>query len=206
MLAVAGGKGGVGKTTTALGLAAALVARRRRPLVVDADADVPDLHAVAGVEPAAGVAALADGAPPDRVARPADRVPGADVVPARAGDDSPVDRALRRTPRDRPVVVDCPGGGGPDAVAPLRVADRTLLVATPHPPAVRDALKTAAMARAVDAPVAAVAVARADDVPTGLADAVDASAVAVPEATRPLRDDAARGAYDRLVSAVGPNG
>ncbi|MFB6218937.1 MAG: AAA family ATPase, partial [Halobacteriaceae archaeon] len=48
MLAVCGGKGGVGRTTTAVGLGAALAGHHRATLVVDADADMPDLHALAG--------------------------------------------------------------------------------------------------------------------------------------------------------------
>ncbi|ESP89504.1 nucleotide-binding protein, partial [Candidatus Halobonum tyrrellensis] len=47
MLAVTGGKGGTGKTTTTLGLARALDGRT---LAVDADWDLPDLHALAGVD------------------------------------------------------------------------------------------------------------------------------------------------------------
>lgn len=206
MLAVAGGKGGTGKTTTALGLAGALVARRRRPLVVDADVDTPNLHAVAGTPDSPGVAALAEGAPLDRVAHPADRVPGVAVIPATPDAAERASGALHRLPRDRPVLVDCPGGGGPDVAAPLRAADGTVVVTTATPSAVEDALKTAEMARALDAPVVAVAVVRADEPPAGLTDALDAPAVAVPEVDRPLAADAVRASYRRLATCSGPNG
>jgi septum site-determining protein MinD len=49
MLVIAGGKGGCGKTTTALGLAAVLAERGAPAVVADADRDMPDLHALAGV-------------------------------------------------------------------------------------------------------------------------------------------------------------
>ncbi|MUV61849.1 AAA family ATPase, partial [Halobacterium sp. CBA1126] len=78
MLAVAGGKGGSGKTTTALGLAGALVERRRRPLVVECDLDAPNLHLRAGVPRDPGL----DAPDPTAASHESTAVPGADVLPA----------------------------------------------------------------------------------------------------------------------------
>jgi septum site-determining protein MinD len=184
MLAIAGGKGGTGKTTTALGLATALGATRERAtaassgaaggvLVVDADVDVPDLHAMAGVEREPTVLDDPDGVPvPGR--------PGVRIAPAPPATATsafrdrlralaaPDDRAVRnRAVRNRRhggrthrnlVLVDAPCGAGPDAALPMAVADATLLVTRPTVAAVRDTAKTAAMARALDTSVAAVAV------------------------------------------------
>lgn len=211
MLAIAGGKGGTGKTTTALGLSTVIAAARERPadpsrsagrgvLVVDADVDVPDLHAMAGVAREPTVLDDPDGLPvPGR--------PGVRVAPApppaatsafrdrlralAAPDDRAVrDRPIRgRRPRDRPtrgrVLVDAPCGAGPDAALPMAVADATLLVTRPTVPAVRDTAKTAAMARALDTPVAAVAVvqspaSRPPPVPRGAGDRSPATGRSTP--------------------------
>lgn len=174
MLAIAGGKGGTGKTTTALGLATVLGAARERStgpprgaersvLVVDADVDVPDLHAMAGV--AREPTVLDD---PDGLAVPGR--PGVRVAPAPPAAATSAFRDRLRAlaaPGDGSgsgrrhaglVLVDAPCGAGPDAALPIAVADATLLVTRPTLAAVRDTAKTAAMARALDTPIAAVAV------------------------------------------------
>jgi len=61
-----------------------------------------------------------------------------------------------------PVLLDCPAGASPDAAAPLRAADRTVLVSTPRERSLRDAAKTAAMARELGAPPTVVVLARSD--------------------------------------------
>src|SRR6056297_786250 len=89
MLAVAGGKGGAGKTTTTLGLAAALGRQRRRVVAVDADREMPDLHAMAGVARTPGLDAVAEGWPAELVAGAARRpTAGIDVLPAGTGPPS----------------------------------------------------------------------------------------------------------------------
>ena len=184
MLAIAGGKGGTGKTTTALGLATVLGAARDRTgeavdalgrgvLVVDADVDVPDLHAMAGVAREPTVLDDPDGvAVPDRPGvRIAPAPPAAatsafrDRLRALAARDDEVARDRRR---GRRVLVDAPCGAGPDAALPMAVADAVLLVTRPTVAAVRDTAKTAAMARALGTPPAAVAVVEstADRTPT----------------------------------------
>jgi len=191
MLAVAGGKGGGGKTTTAVGLARGLAALGTRPLVVDADLDMPDLHHRTGVDREPGIAAAVEG-DPRAVAQAGGRFPEIDVLPC-AGADTATAAALFDRLRGRgdegslgdPVLLDCPAGASADAAAPLRAADRTVLVSTPRERSLRDAAKTAAMARELDAPPAAVVLVRSDGRvdPSGLFDC--GPVVHVPELSEP---------------------
>ena len=151
MLAIASGKGGCGKTTTAVGLARALAREGQTPLVVDADTGMPDLHLRVDVPRTPGLGALADGGTPARVAHRAGG--GFAVLPVGTIAPDVVPSALDRLVAwDGPVLVDCPAGAARDAAMPLREADGTLLVTNPRAETLRDTAKTAAMARALDAP------------------------------------------------------
>ena len=168
MLAIAGGKGGCGKTTTAVGLARGLAALGTRPLVVDADLDMPDLHHRTGVDRRPGIAAATEG-DPYAIAQRSGRFPEIDVLPCGGADTATAAALFERlgdhcgdgAPGD-PVLLDCPAGASPDAAAPLRAADRTVLVSTPRERSLRDAAKTAAMARELDASPVAVVLVRSD--------------------------------------------
>ncbi|MGM0399600.1 MAG: MinD/ParA family ATP-binding protein [Halobacteriota archaeon] len=196
MLAIAGGKGGVGKTTTALGVGVALAARRRNPVVVDADRDTPNLHLVADVDDG-GIEALADGASVDDASAVSRRYEGIRILGSYAG--GPVDRALRRLVTDRPVVVDTPAGGSRDAILPLRLADNAVVVTTPDPASIEDATKTARIARRVDTEVVAWIVNRSSTVPETLRRvAGDVPTIPVPASPDPPTD--ARRAYDDAVT------
>lgn len=164
MLAIAGGKGGCGKTTTAVGLARGLAALGTRPLVVDADLDMPDLHHRTGVDRQPGIAAALERDDPRAVAQPGGRFPEIDVLPCARADTATAAALFERLADadNDPVLLDCPAGASPDAAAPLRAADRTVLVSTPRERSLRDAAKTAAMARELDAPPAAVVLVRSD--------------------------------------------
>jgi septum site-determining protein MinD len=203
MLAIAGGKGGVGKTTTALGLSAAV----DTPVVAaDADPDMPDLHALAGVDREPTLADL-DTAGVDAVAQSHPAESGVSLLPAPpVGEADAVDRSLERlAATDCPSVVDCPGGAAPDAAAPLRVADAALLVTTLCAPALRDAAKTAAIARALDTPVWGVVLTRTRAAPDAVVDLLDCPVLASVPATDPpvLDDEAVRAAYRRLGHRLG---
>lgn len=206
MLAVAGGKGGVGKTTTAYGVAIALANHRRRPLLVDVDTDMPDLGAVTGVTPPPGLGAVADGAQPERVARPDGHGHGVSVVPTAPGE--PFEPAASAFPTDRCVILDCPAGASDAAVAPLQAAATTLLVTTPDRASIEDTIKTAAIANAVDTDVCGVVVTHTDSPPEGLGPAVETDVVTAVPAVRgdPLSVSAVRETYDRLATHLGGKG
>ncbi|WP_135830543.1 MinD/ParA family ATP-binding protein [Halorussus halobius] len=215
MLAIAGGKGGCGKTTTTLGLAAALVRQRKAALAVDADPEMPDLHALAGVSRDPGVDAVAAGWPPGMVAGTAGPpAAGAAVLPAasdsRVGASSSPSLSARLGATRGTVLLDCPAGAGPDAVEPLRLADAAVVVTTPEPACLRDAAKTAAMARELDLPVAGAVVSRAEAPPAGVADLLDCEVLGVvPDvgagaSVAPLADERVRTAHDEVVSALQP--
>lgn len=215
VLAVAGGKGGCGKTATTLGLATAAAARHGAAtghgaaelpaaapavLAVDADCGMADLHRVAGVERRP---ALGDG-PPAEVARQPPGRPGVGVIPAPVGETRlpPTALARCRAAADR-TFVDCPAGAGPDAATPVRLADAAVVVTTLEPASLRDAARTAAMARALGTPLAGAVVSRAADVPDAVADLLAAPALAaVPVAADPVDGPRARAAYDRAVAGL----
>lgn len=159
IVAVVGGKGGVGKTTVAYNLGAALDA-----VVVDADlgmADLPrgrgpDLHDVL-----AGRAAPTEAVRGGRVSV----LPcGRSLAGARAADVRRLTDALRTVASDRgDVVVDCPAGLRADVGVPLAVADACVIVASPRRFALADAVRTRELARELDAGLVGVALNR----PTG---------------------------------------
>lgn len=205
MIAVAGGKGGSGKTTTTLGLARALSRRGAPAVAADADWDLPNLARLASEtadsEPAPATVADAAGA---RSSLSLDR--SAPTVLAAPDDPDSVEpgptlEALgTAVPDDAPTLLDCPAGASPDAAAPLRAADRSVLVTPLRRSALRDAAKTAAIARRLDCPPLGVVAVRASSVPDPVADLLGCPVLGrVPAAPpAPLSDPAVRSAYDDL--------
>jgi chromosome partitioning protein len=138
--ALANQKGGVGKTTTAVNLAACLAEAGERALVIDLD---PQANATSGLgERANGVSSydLLDGAPLRELARPT-RFPNLDLVPSKPdlagaavelagaeGGDSFLARSLETSDeRYEFVFLDCPPSLGPLTVNALAAADRVLV-------------------------------------------------------------------------------
>jgi septum site-determining protein MinD len=168
VLAVASGKGGVGKTTTAVALGACAGAADREVVVVDADlgmanlatflgldADGPTLHDVLADRATVEEAVVDTGAGFDALASGDALEEYAEADPAGL---TPVVEALRE--RYDVVLLDVGAGLSHDTVLPLGLADDVLVVTTPTPAAVANAAKTVEVCERVNAAVAGVLVSR----------------------------------------------
>ncbi|WP_226011040.1 MinD/ParA family ATP-binding protein [Halomicrobium salinisoli] len=154
---IAGGKGGVGKTTTAVNVGVALQEMGHDVVVVDADLGMANLGAMLGVEHGTSVHDIlaSDAAVSDALA---DAPGGLTVIPGEQSLDAFADadparlRKVIRTLRNAydAVLIDTGAGLSHEVAVPLGLADGVLLVTTPDEVAVGDTVKTAQLADRID--------------------------------------------------------
>lgn len=200
MIAIAGAKGGCGKSLTALGLGAAFARAGDSVVVVDTDRQLPDLHTMAGVDrrPALGDGKI------DHVAQPVSQQAELSVVSAPV--DSHLDlpeELVRLDEQSVRTIVDCPPGGGPDVVEPLSVADSAVIVTTDTAGSIEGAASTETICERLDVPVTGIVLNRAEQLPKSLAKALAAPVLGVvPDREQPLADPLVGRAYDRIAARL----
>jgi len=150
LITVTSGKGGVGKTTTAINLATALNSFGKETVIVDANLTTPNvgLHLGAPIVPVSlnhvllGKAKIADAI--------YEHESGTKIIPSSLSINElrrlnqhklkDVGRKLRKI--SDVVIYDSAAGLGDEAVAAIQSADQLVIVTNPEIPAVTDALKT----------------------------------------------------------------
>lgn len=171
--AVASGKGGVGKTTTAVNIAHELSDLGHDVVVVDADLAMTNLGRVLGVdhEPTlhdvlAGEASLSAAVHTENEVAV---VPGsADIDSFRAADPSELGSVIKRLRTAFDIVlVDTGAGVDHEAMVSCGIADDVVLVTTPDEMAVTDTEKSQAMVEKVDGAVLGVVVTRGEESTAG---------------------------------------
>lgn len=151
VITITSGKGGVGKTTTAINLGAALNAFGKEVIILDANLTTPNvgLHLGAPVVPVslnhviAGRARLVDAI--------YEHESGTKIIPSslsvkelrRLNHGKLKDVAKKLRKMADYVIYDSAAGLGEEALASLDAADELIIVTNPEMPAVTDALKTA---------------------------------------------------------------
>jgi len=168
-ITIAGGKGGCGKTTTAVNTAYALDDLGYDVVVVDTDLAMPNLHTVLGTSHEPTIHdVLADSATLE------DAIDTSDDVAAVYGDPS-LDRYTDADPAELKtvcnrlrtafdvLVLDTGAGVTHATMVPCGLADDVVLVTTTKEHGVADTSRTKQMAEHVDSHIPGVVVTRADD-------------------------------------------
>lgn len=154
---IAGGKGGVGKTTTAVNVGAALQEKGHDVAVVDADLGMANLGAMLGIDHDTTLHEIlaGDGAVSEALT---DTPSGLTIIPGEQRLDAFADadpaklNQVIKTLRNAydVVLIDTGAGLSHEVAVPLGLADGIILVTTPDDVAVGDTTKTAQLADRID--------------------------------------------------------
>jgi flagellar biosynthesis protein FlhG len=146
LIAVGGGRGGVGKSLVAVNLAVYFAQLGKRVVLVDADASGANLHTHFGLRAATREVPIDEDPEALTAALAKTSVPGLELLPApldalgptqalRGGRKARWLAAIRALPAEY-LVVDVGPGHGPFALDAMLVADVPIVVTVPEPPAI----------------------------------------------------------------------
>lgn len=149
VVAIASGKGGVGKTTTSVNLSIALAKHNRRAILLDADIGLANADVLCGLMPKARLeSAVGEDFTLEDLA--IDAPGGFRLIPGSVGigrvgelDDNERQVLLSRLDdlheSNDVIMIDTSAGLGPSVTAFIDAADACLIVATPEPTSIADA-------------------------------------------------------------------
>jgi septum site-determining protein MinD len=167
--AIAGGKGGVGKTSTTINAGLALQENGYETVVVDGDLGMTNLGGMLGVDHQPTVHDVLSGVAPlgeAIVEGPSGLsvMPGDDRLEAFASADpanlGPVVDELRGA--FDAILIDTGSGLCQETVVPMRLADKAIVVSTPDPVSITDARKMIELGDHVDTGIVGAVVTRAE--------------------------------------------
>ena len=162
---ITSGKGGVGKSTVAVGLGRALAQRGRRVLLVDCDAGLRSLDSILNIEKNVvfDISDIVSGnCEPIRAIYSCEEsagIPGLFVLPAPAREkDILHPKIMKRlveilSPYYDHILIDCPAGIGKGFVSAVSAAQRALVVTNPHPVCIRDTNKVRQLLNQMGMPI-----------------------------------------------------
>ncbi len=168
IIVITSGKGGVGKTTTAINLAVAMNYFGEDVLVIDGNLSTPNvgIHLNAPEVPVSLNHILLGKAEPFEAVY--EHESGIKIMPAsisikeskRAKPEKMKDFKKDFKKISKHVIIDCAAGLGYEALCAIELADELIIVTNPEIPAITDALKTVKIAEQMKKPIKGVIVTR----------------------------------------------
>lgn len=164
---IAGGNGGVGKTTTAINLGAALADRGYETVIVDADLAMPNVAELLGVEVETCLHDVLAGSA--TISETLTDAGGMTIIPGESSLDAYAEADPNKLPKvvntlartHDVVLVDTAAGLSTETTVPLELADGVILVTTPDHVSLTDTGKTGTLAEMVDSPILGALLVRA---------------------------------------------